>query len=450
MASFRAGRKNVRPTRIRDLFIHSDNKARQLDQLTVVVSAVVLLMICLQRDGEFAASGYLIGAAVMLLTWAVRGDYLHPSFLFAMPWTLILFVSTLHISDYSRAVGSQTQLLVSGVIWLAVLVASAARLLPVTSTSEVSTVYYSRRNFYVVLALLLILTAANVALAGYVPLLRGLRGGGTDYMDFGVPGIYGFYNAFANAFAVTSFVLYIVSGQRTYLYGFFTVLVIFVVFVTRQNLISVLVEGMAVWALLRGRISTFRIALLGCAALVAFDLIGTLRAVNIRELARISPDYDCVPNALIWLYAYGYFNILNLDNVASDNQLPLHDGSMFWGLLPSIVRPKGGYEVELEVSNFNVSSYLSSIYTDVGLEGSFVVTAIFLIFAVSSYRKAQATQSPFYVVIAAVLQFCCLFSFFVNFFFYLPIIFQIPIAMIFRKVWLKLQIGEPKRIDAES
>lgn len=434
------------PGALRQMLSQPAAKSRQLDQLTVAVSAAVFLMICLVRDGDLASSGYLIGTAVLLLVWAVRGNYLHPCFLFAMPWALILFVSTLRISEYSRAIGDQTQLLVSGVIWLAVLIASAARLLPTASTPTESTVYYSRRNFYVVLALLLVLTAANVALAGYVPLLRGLGGGGTDYMDFGVPGIYGFYNAFANAFAVTSFALYLVSGQRSYLYGLFTVLVIFVLFVTRQNLISTLIEGMAVWALLRGRISAFRLALLGCAALVAFDLIGTLRAVNIRELARISPDYDIVPSALIWLYAYAYFNILNLDNVASDHRLPLHDGSMFWGLLPSIVRPEGGYEVELEVSNFNVSSYLSSVYTDVGLGGSFIVTFVFLAFAVASYRSAQATRSPFFVVSAAVLQFCCLFSFFVNFFFYLPIIFQIPIAAMFRKIWLRLQIGSPRNV----
>ncbi len=432
------------PGVLRPMFSQPVAKSLQLDQLTALVSATVFLMICLWRDGELASSGYLIGTAVLLLVWAVRGNYLHPCFLFATPWTLILFVSTLRISEYSRAIGGQTQLLVSGVIWLAVLIAAAARLLPVASVPKDSTVYYSRRNFHVVLALLLVLTVANIALAGYVPLLRGLGGGGTDYMDFGVPGIYGFYNAFANAFAVTSFALYLVSGQRTYLYGLFTVLVIFVLFVTRQNLISTLIEGMAVWALLRGRISAFRLVLLGCVALIAFDLIGSLRAVNIRELARISPHYDIVPSALIWLYAYAYFNILNLDNVASDHHLPLHDGSMFWGLLPSIVRPDGGYEIELEVSNFNVSSYLSSVYTDVGLEGSFAVTAVFLIVAVASYRSAQIMRSPFLVVTAAVLQFCCLFSFFVNFFFYLPIIFQIPIAAMFRKIWLTLRIGSPR------
>jgi len=416
----------------------------------VVASAVFFLMICVLRNGELAASGYSITAAAVLLTWSVRGNYLHPCFLFATPWTLILFVSTLRISEYSRPIGAETQLLVSGVIWLAVLVASAANLRPIASLSATSTVYYSRRNFYVILGLLLTLTAANVALAGYIPLLRGIGGGGTDYMDFGVPGIYGFYNAFANVFAVTSFVLYVVSGQRTYLYGLLMVLAIFVVFVTRQNLISALIECMAVWSLLRGRVSTFRLALLGCVALVAFDLIGTLRAVDIRELARISPDYDFVPTALIWLYAYAYFNILNLDNVTGDHLLPLHDGSMFWGLLPSIFRPEGGYEVQLEVSNFNVASYLSSVYTDVGVEGSFVVTAIFLILAVSSFRRAQSSRSPLYVVTAAVLQFCCLFSFFVNFFFYLPIIFQIPIAAMFRKIWLTSYPGAPQEPGISS
>jgi hypothetical protein len=168
------GWKSAWSLRYWDFLTRSASKARQLDQLTVVASAVFFLMICVLRNGELAASGYSITAAAVLLTWSVRGNYLHPCFLFATPWTLILFVSTLRISEYSRPIGAETQLLVSGVIWLAVLVASAANLRPIASLSATSTVYYSRRNFYVILGLLLTLTAANVALAGYIRCCEGL------------------------------------------------------------------------------------------------------------------------------------------------------------------------------------------------------------------------------------------------------------------------------------
>ena len=55
----------------------------------------------------------------------------------------------------------------------------------------------SRTAFLLIDILFFSLTVLNIMVAGYVPLLRGLSGGDTGYLEFGIHGVYGFYLALA-------------------------------------------------------------------------------------------------------------------------------------------------------------------------------------------------------------------------------------------------------------
>ena len=54
-------------------------------------------------------------------------------------------------------------------------------------------------------------------MAGYVPIVRIFSGDASGYMDFGVKGIYGLFNAFANALGLTAFYLCLQKKEKIYL-----------------------------------------------------------------------------------------------------------------------------------------------------------------------------------------------------------------------------------------
>ena len=272
---------------------------------------------------------------------------------------------------------------------------------------------------------------ANVALAGYVPLIQGFTTGNTGYLTFGLPGVYGLYNAFASAYGTLSFYLFLKRRKPIYLFAFGTVLLIFLLFVTRQNLISVIVMAFVVYSFVRKRIPVPQLAISIIIFLLLFAWVGQFRSGNINDVARIKQEYLWLPKATIWVYAYGYFNVANLDNLVQDLEHPLFDGSAFFQLLPSVIRPERNHPNYLEVSNFTVSSYLFPIYQDLGIWGVLWLTALFSLATGYSYRRALRKRRFFQISSYSVLYFCALFSFFVNFWFFLPIIAQIPFLRIF-------------------
>jgi oligosaccharide repeat unit polymerase len=159
-----------------------------------------------------------------------------------------------------------------------------------------------------------------------------------------------------------------------------------------------------------------------------FSVAGNLRSGDIREIAGIKDEYQDLPDGAIWIYGYSYFNVLNLDNVVTNPRLPVYDGSAVLSLLPSFLRPEISHiDEEIELEQFTAYSYVAPIYADVGLWGTVLFTCAIIWWTVRSYQQALRDRSFYSISKYSVLLFCALFSFFVNFWFYLPIISEIPI-----------------------
>ncbi len=163
-------------------------------------------------------------------------------------------------------------------------------------------------------------------------------------------------------------------------FTFFLVLGVFVLFVTRQNLISLVVEAFAVYCMVVRKVSGVRVFLFALGLLLAFGTLGNFRTgSDIADLAAIRHQYLWVPSAFVWLFAYCYFCILNLDNVVAATLQPAFDGSSLASLLPSFLRPESVAGVDVvEVSSFATTSFISPLVHDFGIAGTAVVLFGFL------------------------------------------------------------------------
>jgi len=409
---------------------------------TIFRFAAPLLILTLLQFATGPTGLVLSALAYFLLTMAVYRFELTNAWVgFSIPWMLILLFSIMEISEFSRAIQLKTIVVVLSLLTMGAVVISPSK--PALPREEYPAKNH-QVNFAIFFGVFWILTVLNVVLAGYIPLISSLTTGDSGYMDFGMKGIYGFFNAYSNALGVTAFYLWRKRGGMLYKATYFSVLLVFFFFMTRQNIISLLIESFVVYHYAIKKISSIRVLGLGLLVLFAFGLIGDLRVgtSSIAELAKIKNEFIWLPSAFLWLFSYFYFNILNLDNAIYATPIPNFDFSSFAQLLPSFLRPEGSYSSDLlEVSSFTVGSFVLPIIRDVGFLGLMVLFLLFCLLL--SYYKRRMERRGGYGAIAgySVVYFCFLFSFFENFWFYLPVIFQIVFIAIFDRLLFSDEAG---------
>jgi oligosaccharide repeat unit polymerase len=410
---------------------------------TLLVTALLLHSLIRSSALLWVWSILLLPIAVIVLKF----DYLNPMLALLLPWIGITLFGTLEISKYARPVSEKTYSLLLAVEISAVIAYYLSAVSEKHWRPSQQTWVIKSRGYRALVISYITLTIFNVVMAGYVPIIRGIQTGDTGYLDFGIHGIYGFYNAFANALGVLSIYLYLKTRRSGYLWIWSLVLIVFVIFVTRQNIVSILVESFVVYCFVRGRVRLRSLAIATAVVLVLFGVAGNLRSGDIKTIAGVTDEYKNLPDAAVWVYAYGYFNVLNLDNLVSSPQVPVYNGSSVLGLVPSEFRPKISYYDDLpEVEAFNVLSFVAPIYADVGFLGCVLFTGVVVWWSARSYREANEGRSFYAITKYAVLFFCALFSFFVNLWLYLPIIAQI----IFLKGFSKYLLGPEDSISDET
>lgn len=394
-------------------------------------------------ESPLQISIFLLFIMVIVLFY-YRFEILNVWVAFSVPWLMIIFFSLLPLSEYSREINITT------VQIIVIIVAIGLFLLPSSSRCldhKLQTKYVvSKKVFLCFFLFYLALSILNIVLAGYVPLIKSLLTGDSSYMEFGVKGLYGFYNAFSNAFGLTAFYLWVTKGDKFYGLVFFTVLMFFLLFMTRQNIMSILVEAFVVYNFTVRKFSFMKVAAIGFVTILCFGILGDFRlGIDVKNLARIKEEFLWLPSAVVWLYSYSYFNILNLDNAVVRYQIPTMDFSSVSSLIPSFLRPSfDGAENILEISSFTVGSFILPIYRDLGLFVFILLFVIFCLFTRSYYNRLHARISYEDICSYSVVYFCFLFSFFENFWFYLPVIFQLVFIKLFRISFLRSVSGVQK------
>jgi oligosaccharide repeat unit polymerase len=379
-------------------------------------------------------------AASFVVVFVYKLDYLHPAVVYLVPWLTILFFSTIPISHYAHSLELSTGrvLLVAMLAWLAATAGapavSAADDEPVREKQQLEVRNGFGAAVLLAFVILYALAALNVAVAGYVPLLSLIQTGDSGYMFFGIPSVYGAFLGYANALACLAFYAYLRGGRRIYLGLFLSILVLHLAFVTRQNIITLLVEVLVIRCLTIRRTSRTAILVVVVLGLVGFSVLGELRSGDIKATIGVEPDFMWVPTSLIWLYAYSYFNVLNLNNAIAQSGAPFFDGGMWQSLLPSVLRPDVDYDPNtyLELQTMNVSSYIYPVYMDVGPVGVVIFTALFGLATTVAYLRALRRRRFIDIATYACLFSCALLSFFSNFWLYLPVMCQLFFFWLFQ------------------
>jgi oligosaccharide repeat unit polymerase len=413
------------------------------------IATIYLTIIGIARfqNVDFSASLYTyLLLTVICVIVLYRADYLNPLFAFCWPWIAILSFVGLNVSEFSRPISNDTIFLLllgfSAAMWGGVLLPRATSPSADThqsSTAEVRSWRVSKGLFLFYLLLLLL----QIAVAGFIPLVRGVLTGDTGYFDFGIHSIYGFFNALSCAIAASSFFFYSAYGEKKQAYIVVFILFIFIMLVTRQNVMTVVFECSVIHCIRVRRVKWMYLIAGFAVLMIGFSAIGELRSGDIRALVRVTSEFNFLPNAMIWIYAYMYFNVLNLDNVLTDPGFPYFDGSSFADLLPSVFRPEAVHQAQLEVSTFTVGSFYPAFVLDVGFSGVFIFLVLILTITNLFYEKSKIEKTYIYLCCFSTLYYCCLFSFFAANWVYLPVIAQLPLFTMMNRLFSPTIVRAP-------
>jgi oligosaccharide repeat unit polymerase len=377
---------------------------------------------------------------IFLCVHLYKFDYLHPAVAYLFPWLLILIFSIIPISSHARPINDATYALFLANIfaWMFGCVASpsgsaASRTLS-TFRTQLESLAEFRDTFAPTVAVGFIILYAfavvNVLLAGYVPLLSLISTGDSRYWEFGIPSVYGAFLAYANALGCVAFYIHLRTGRRVYLILFLSVLAMHFAFVTRQNMATLLMEAFVIRSITVKQFSRFTMLWSVALALITFSALGSIRSGDIKAIIEVQPQFDWIPTSLIWVYAYSYFNALNIDNMLASSGAPFFDGYMWQTLLPTIFRPDVDHGTFLEISSMNVSSYIFPVYIDIG-KGVVLWTLMLGFLTAYTYRRAITLRRFIDISTYSCLVFCAFLSFFTDFWLYLPVIFQLFFFWVF-------------------
>ena len=143
-------------------------------------------------------------------------------------------------------------------------------------------------------------------------------------------------------------------------------------------------------------------------ALVFFGVYGNIRTgeSSFNKVFEAREQYENVPTLFKWIYAYMEFAINNFNKLVSITPGGVNKGlSMLTDFLPTVIvnmiSTKTLYNPYYLVKiNFNVSTYLPSIYLDFGTWGIAVFNAIIGLWGMDLYRKRmQSTKNTIYYAI---------------------------------------------------
>ena len=280
----------------------------------------------------------------------------------------------------------------------------------------------------------MVVTTFEIAISGGIPIIWLLRHSAKTYVDFGIPSLHGLVNSLLVSVAICRFTLYLLTGKRRHLVipGF--VLLWSIIVVTRQLMLSALLEYVILFITLKTirKGTAIRIILAAIFVILLFGFVGDLRsgAEAFRMLAEPTAQYpDWLPSGVLWFYIYIATPVNNL--VYTMHSFHPVDSLLFPNtaatLFPTVLRGLiyGNQVGQAESGNlvtqaFNVSTAYIGPYQDYGVAGIILFSVMTgLVCQFFWYRVSLRDR-----LIFAVLTQCLVLTLFFDLFLALPVITQ--------------------------
>ena len=285
-----------------------------------------------------------------------------------------------------------------------------------------------------------------------VPLFWKIFGTGKTYFEFGIPSLNGALYGLIICLGAYSFFS---KSKDKYIY-----LLMGLLMVSRQVLMSLVLEAIIFNICdLNKKIDYRKYAIIVIILLIGFSVFGNFRTGNseLDIIFHAKDQFENLPATIKWVYSYMTFSITNLDNLVNITDGARNYGaSMITDILPTVLTNIANININyspyyLELKNFNVSTYLPSVYLDFGIAGVAIFNIVIALVGETLYSNLLKNNSVKDRLLYAVFVHNIIFLFFINMFLYLPIVVQfVYILIIFSEPPKYKEIEQNKEIEIEK
>ena len=378
-------------------------------------------------------------------------NIINPVLIYSSIWLVVLFATSLGITDNLLPLNTATIWLVLSNIFSFLLVYMVFAVCYPNCKSYVHEFSISKlslirmRKFVSGLLLIwVLLSIVEIIYCGGVPLAWVFLKIPKTYIDFGIPTLHGFINAIYLFSLTFLFLDWYLHGNRKKLLFILILLLWPIAVICRSLLVTVLFQMAGIYFLFN--ILNFKKMLLTILLLlgliVLFGIIGDIRGVANPFSSMVIEEYQStfsnLPSGFLWTYVYitsPLSNVIANINDINPSYFPYYS---ILELIPTAIRgiifPNIVHSTKLVVENLNVSTFYIGFLEDFGILGTILIVTVMQFFIVYCYFSALC-KKVWAIIAYAVLFQCLVFSIFCNLFF-LPVYFaQIILAMCLGKKW---------------
>jgi oligosaccharide repeat unit polymerase len=272
-----------------------------------------------------------------------------------------------------------------------------------------------------------------------LPLLGilGLGGDSGAYTEWGIPSLHGFLNAMIILLSNYFIYFFIKTKDKKYIYFFILCIFWPILLITRQMLLSMIIQASFIYILIK-EIKVKSIILFLCVSILViyiFGVVGDLRSGSeaFLEIVQPSDEYPSwLPSGFLWVYVYMVSPLNNVNfNLGKYPDFNFDLTPLVSPLFPSFIRDKffsysNQFNFQLVNDNLNVSTMFPTYLSSFGYFGSLIfyfILGLVISFALLKFQSRNANIG--WVFFLAIIFHNLIFSVFVDFFFNLIFIFQI-------------------------
>ncbi len=285
-----------------------------------------------------------------------------------------------------------------------------------------------------------------------LPIIWKITGSAKTYMNYGIPTVHGLMNAIGLCIVILSFYLYMYEKNnynkknKKLLLIIVSILGFSLCLITRQVIVTAIIEIGVIYICFQKRIPWKKIILLSLVGIIVFGIIGNFRTGYQEFLDVAVMKNEQIPKPLIgfyWVYMYLTMTVANVNNAVLLGINGYGITPIASVYIPTVISNLLFSNSSIKVPNylvtqaFNVSGFFIEFYIAYGNLGVGIISFVYGILGAYIFSKIKRDESEKNILYYAIYLQIIVLSFFYNHLLYLPSGFQLVIIFIIFKLFAK-------------
>lgn len=388
----------------------------------------------------------LVALALIVIGCRESRHIVNPLSCFALIWGGILLLYQLRLSKWQEPIAPETYLVFIAVLisfgalyFVGLALADKIMVSNALEKTKWATVEINPNVIKLLFSIWAVIEVVETIYSGGLPLIWHLSGDVRTYFDYGIPSLHGLMNSLG--LVIMALCAYQLITHREHRACMAIILccvgAFYILLVTRQVIISAIIELGIIATILKPKIVKKTIIPITIIGVLAFGILGNIRTgyATFLYVAQIDTNISPLFIGIYWVYMYLTMTVANINSLVQAGMQTFGVEALA-SFLPSVFNEVINFGPSVEMSSylvtpaFNVSGFFVYFYLAFGAFGAGAISALYGFLGGFFAKLARKRECEISILLHAVMMQIVLLSFFDNMLLYLPSSFQIIIIIL--------------------